>query len=123
MSKLGRFVRFFGGYKYYIVVVLGVVLVGFGGQDSIMRHLKNQEHISSLKEEINEYNERYQKDQKQLRLLQKDSKAVEKIARERYFMKADDEDIFVLSSDLKTDKTYSQSNQNDTTENKNETAD
>jgi len=88
-----------------------------------MRHLKNQEHISSLKEEINEYNERYQKDQKQLRLLQKDSKAVEKIARERYFMKADDEDIFVLSSDLKTDKTYSQSNQNDTTENKNETAD
>jgi cell division protein FtsB len=28
-------------------------------------------------------------------------KAIEKIARERYFMKADDEDVFVLSDDVK----------------------
>ena len=31
--------------------------------------------------------------------LDKDPKAIEKIARERYFMKTDDEDIFVLSDD------------------------
>ena len=34
-----------------------------------------------------------------IRELDKDPKAMEKIARERYFMKADDEDIFVLSDD------------------------
>ena len=32
-------------------------------------------------------------------MLDSDPKAIEKIARERYFMKTDDEDIFVLSDD------------------------
>jgi cell division protein FtsB len=32
-------------------------------------------------------------------MLKRDPKAIEKIARERYFMKADGEDIFVLSDD------------------------
>ena len=31
--------------------------------------------------------------------MDKNPKAMERIARERYFMKADDEDIFVLSDD------------------------
>ena len=31
--------------------------------------------------------------------MQRNHKEIEKIARERYFMKADDEDIFVLSTD------------------------
>ena len=38
----------------------------------------------------------------QIRKLDSDPKAIEKIARERYFMKADDEDIFVLSDDEAT---------------------
>ena len=32
---------------------------------------------------------------------------IEKIARERYFMKMDDEDIFVLSDDQRTPNTHS----------------
>ena len=35
-------------------------------------------------------------------MLESNPKAIEKIARERYFMKADDEDIFVLSDDPKS---------------------
>ena len=35
----------------------------------------------------------------QIRELNRNPKAMEKIARERYYMKADDEDIFVLSDD------------------------
>jgi cell division protein FtsB len=37
-------------------------------------------------------------------VLDSNPKAIKKIARERYFMKADDEDIFVLSDDEKTGK-------------------
>ena len=37
--------------------------------------------------------------QARIRELDRNPKAMEKIARERYFMKADDEDIFVLSDD------------------------
>ena len=36
---------------------------------------------------------------RQIRELNHNPKAMERIARERYFMKEDDEDIFVLSDD------------------------
>ena len=39
-------------------------------------------------------------------MLDSNPKAIEKIARERYFMKADDEDIFVLSDDQNTLTTH-----------------
>jgi hypothetical protein len=42
---------------------------------------------------------RYQSDMRQIRELNLNPKAMERIARERYFMKHDDEDIFVLSDD------------------------
>lgn len=50
--------------------------------------------------EIKKYTARYQADTKLLREMRVDPKAYQKIARENYFMKADDEDIFVLSTDL-----------------------
>lgn len=85
--------------KYVAVVIVGVVLVGFVGENSVWSHLSNVREIAALKAEIEHYTERYRHDDEQLRLLDRDPKAIEKIARERYFMKADDEDIFVLSDD------------------------
>jgi cell division protein FtsB len=40
-----------------------------------------------------------QKNKERIRQLEDNPKEIEKIAREQYFMKADDEDIFVLSDD------------------------
>ena len=50
-------------FKYAVVCILGVLIVGFLDENSFWSH------------------------------------TMEKIARERFFMKADDEDIFVLSDD------------------------
>lgn len=86
--------------KYCVVIVVAVVIVGFVGGNSLWAHYRNKQKISELEEEIDRYRQRYEKDQEQLRRLDKDPKAIEKIARERYFMKEDDEDIFVLSDDL-----------------------
>ena len=65
--------------------------------------MRNKQRISELEEEIDQYTERYHQDQERIRTLDSDPKAIEKIARERYFMKADDEDVFVLSDDEKSD--------------------
>lgn len=92
--------NFLGHYKYLIVVVLGCIMVGFVDDNSMLRRLQLQMQIADLQEEIEKYRSMNDADTKQLRDLQRDSRAVEKIARERYFMKADDEDIFVLSDDL-----------------------
>jgi len=85
--------------KYAVAIVIGVLLVGFVGENSVWAHLRNMRRISSLNAEIEDYNGRHQRDEKQIRTLDTNPKAMEKIARERYFMKADDEDIFVLSTD------------------------
>ena len=85
--------------KYAVVCIAGVLIVGFLDENSVWSHLKNLQRISELTEETEKYNADYQRDQAKIRELDKDPKAIEKIARERYFMKADDEDIFVLSDD------------------------
>ena len=45
----------------------------------------------------------YTTDSIRLSEIDRNPAAIEKIARERYFMKADDEDVFVLSDDQKSD--------------------
>ena len=86
-------------FKYAVVCIIGVLLVGFLDDNSLWSHFKNTQRIEELSREKDKFNEDYERDQAQIRELNKNPKAMEKIARERYFMKADDEDIFVLSDD------------------------
>ena len=88
--------------KYGLIVVLGVMLVGFVGENSMLAHVRNKLYLSELTEEIERYNARSREDIRQLKELNRNPRAIERIARERYFMKHDDEDIFVLSDDDRT---------------------
>lgn len=99
---MGRVWNTFHRYKslkYIVVILMGVLIVGFLDENSVWSHINNQRQINELQREIARQRASYEADQRQLRLLDTDPKAIEKIARERYFMKADDEDIFVLSDD------------------------
>lgn len=89
-------------FKYQITIILGILIVGFLDEDSIIKNIELEYQISDLKEEIAKYEQRYQKDSEELKELQRDPNEISRIARERYFMKKDDEDIFVLSTDEKT---------------------
>ena len=85
--------------KYAVVCIAGVLIVGVFDENSVWSHLKNLQRINELAEETEKYNAEYKRDQAQIRELDKNPKAMEKIARERYFMKVDDEDIFVLDDE------------------------
>ena len=91
--------------KYVVVCVAGVLIVGFLDENSMWSHMKNRQRIEELTEEKARYNAVFERDKAQIRELERDPKAMEKIARERYFMKADNEDIFVLSDDERDQKT------------------
>lgn len=86
-------------FKYAVVCVVGILLVGVLDDNSLWNHFKNLQHIEELSREKEKYNADFQRDQAQIKELNKNPKAMEKIARERYYMKADDEDIFILSDD------------------------
>lgn len=92
-SELLRRSRFL---KYVLVFVGGVALVGFVGDSSVWSHIRNKQKIEELNEEIMLYRGQYERDMNKLRRLETDPRAIVEIARERYFMKNEDEDIFVL---------------------------
>lgn len=85
--------------KYVLVCVVGILIVGFLDDNSVLSHLNMMQRKSELREEIEYYETVNQKNKERIRQLEDNPKEIEKIAREQYFMKADDEDIFVLSDD------------------------
>ena len=86
-------------HKYIIVMVLGVLLLGFVGDNSLVAHMRYKSRIRQLQAEIATHNAMTKANLEQLYLLQNDVKTVERVGRERYFMKRPDEVIFVLSDD------------------------
>ncbi len=98
-KKVWHFIKTSTLLKYAVVAVFAVVFIGFVDENSVWSHFRNMQTISDLQEEINAYNAQHEQNQARIKELDKDPKAIEKIARERYFMKEDDEDIFILSDD------------------------
>ncbi|MCF0192627.1 MAG: septum formation initiator family protein [Prevotella sp.] len=99
MTFINKILRFAGHNKYWLVLFLGVLIVGFTGDNSVLTHWKYQKEIDGLEEEIAAFNKQYEEDQDLIKQIQTNPHAIAKIAREQYFMKADDEDIFVFSTD------------------------
>ena len=100
LRRTANYLRRFRGLKYAVVIVTAVVIVGFVDENSMWSHFRNKQKINELEIEIQRYKRQYERDRAPLRKLDTDPKAIEKIARERYFMKTENEDIFVLSDDM-----------------------
>ena len=45
--------------KYVVVALIAVILIGFVDENSVWNHLRNQQRISELEDEIDQYTERY----------------------------------------------------------------
>lgn len=106
MSKItGHILGFLSRFKFHIVILLGVFIVGVLDENSFMKRIEYAYQIKDLKAEIQKYDRQYHHDTQQLKDLKRDPKAIARIARERYFMKTEDEDIFVLSDDEQPDNT------------------
>lgn len=90
---------FISRYKYLIVTFCALLITVFLDENSLMKRLEYQFQISDLEKEIEFYNTKYEADSKRLKDLERDPKLIERIAREKYFMKADDEDVFVFAGE------------------------
>lgn len=98
MTFLNKIWDFAEHNKYWIVVFLGVMIVGFTGDNSVFKHWSLLKEIDHLENEIATYNKEYEDGQNTIKQIQTNPHAITKIAREQYYMKADDEDIFVFQT-------------------------
>ncbi len=93
-------------FKYIIVVVVGTLLITVIGENSMLQRFKYSRQIANLEDEIERQDMKYVQDSLRLVELERNPEEIRKIARERYFMKASDEDIFVLSDEIEEDNEY-----------------
>ncbi|MDD2560161.1 MAG: septum formation initiator family protein [Bacteroidales bacterium] len=82
--------------KYLIVLVLFGVLIVFIDEHNLIRRMQYDRKIRALRKEIRSYEKERDHALEQLEDLRTGSEELEKIARERYLMKKDNEEIFLL---------------------------
>ena len=96
MSKLITVWKYIRQHKYLITILVFLLVVVFLDENSLMKRAQYRQEISTLKSEIQKYRTQYNEDTQKLKELMENPVALEKIAREKYFMKKPNEDIFII---------------------------
>ncbi len=103
MGKVRGTLNFIQRHKYGIVVILFVSILGFFDENSFWNRHENKKEIRMLQAEIKKYKAMYKADTEKLTELENNPQAIVKIARERYFMKMADEDVYVIEEHEKAE--------------------
>lgn len=85
-----------GMNKYVLITSLFVVWMTFFDDASLLQHIRIDREIGELKKDRSFYKKQLEEVKTELKKVQDDPKSIEKIARERFYMKKDQEDIFVV---------------------------
>ena len=96
MSKLMTLWNYIRRHKYLITVVAFLVIIVFLDENSLIQRAQHRQEINDLTTEIAKYRKQYEEDTERLKELTNSPEALEKIAREKYFMKKPNEDIFIF---------------------------
>ncbi|HQV01812.1 MAG TPA: septum formation initiator family protein, partial [Bacteroidia bacterium] len=85
--------------KYVIAVLVFLVWLTFFDQNSFLVQYSYQQDLNKLEKEHEYYKTQIDYNKAQLTQLETDTALLEKYAREKYYMKKKNEDIFVLVAD------------------------
>lgn len=82
--------------KYAVTIVVFLVIIVLVDDNSMVRRLSQKRQIKALEEEIDMYRRQLDEGRTLLENIENDSMLLERIAREKYNMSRQDEDVFVL---------------------------
>ncbi len=82
--------------KYVIIIAIFVVWMFFFDMNSILAHKKISDELSETHHKIKYYSEKFIQDSIAYNKLKHNRKEREKYARENYYMKKKNEDIFII---------------------------
>lgn len=89
--------KYLSKLNIYVVVTIGFLALTFiAGDSNLYMRYKYDEKIRDLEKEIKYYKEEIETNQEKLNNLHTDKEGLERFAREEYFMKKEDEDIFII---------------------------
>ena len=82
--------------KYLIAIVFFIIWITFFDNFNLIKQSKIKENIKQLEENKNFYTNEIKKDSTEYQDLLNDEEKREKFAREKFLMKKDDEDIYII---------------------------
>lgn len=85
--------------KYLIVFVVFVVFVTFFDEHNLIQRWKTDRKINELEKEADYYRQEIIKNKQKTTQLESSQENLEKFAREHYYMKNDNEDIFIINEE------------------------
>ena len=83
---------------FVMILITFIIWMLFFDENSYIVHRKFDEEIKELENSITYYKERIKKDKETIKKLQ-DSLELERFAREKYLMKKENEDLFIIEFD------------------------
>ncbi|TSJ42684.1 septum formation initiator family protein [Mucilaginibacter corticis] len=87
--------------KFFLVTVAFVVWMTFFDKNDLLSQYQYHQEVSNLKQERDFYKEQTTKVAKDLDELTTNPQKLEKFAREKYLMRKDNEDVFVIVKEKK----------------------
>lgn len=86
-----------GKFKYYILIgLVFVIYMAFIDENNWMKQRSDKQKLQETIESIEYLNMQSDALEKEIRGLNNDPKVVEKHAREKYYHKADNEDVYII---------------------------
>ena len=87
--------------KYKITLGTFLLIIGVLDENSLIQRASHRAEIHELNSEIERYRKQFEDDSELLKEISTNQEALEKVAREKYFMKKENEDIYVFEDDYK----------------------
>ena len=82
--------------KFLVATILFIVWMLFFDHNNLFLHLGYRNELSELKENKKYYLEQIDKTRTEVDLIKKDPRWVEKVAREQYLMRRENEDVYLI---------------------------
>lgn len=101
MRKIAKVWPYIRRHKYLVTLGVFLLVIGVIDDNSLIHRFQNRREIHELNKEIERYRKQYEEDSKTLKEITSNPKELEKVAREKYLMKQENEDIYIFEEDLK----------------------
>lgn len=95
-DSIGKLINWIIKYKYLAVTIIFLLILIFFDENNIIKHIQLRQQESQLKADIEALQQEHDIIMRKLGELEKDAEMLEKVAREKYGMHLDNEEIFII---------------------------
>jgi cell division protein FtsB len=96
INNKNKVFKFSSKHKYSISILLLVIYLGFVDETSFLNRYYQKQNIKAIESEIENYKKNTNINLKRLEDYNRNSNNIERLAREKFYFKKDNEDVFVI---------------------------